>query len=334
MLKTNVLYKGPKPDPSELLVLFPVLDIVLLPLRPTHDKLVTVTDPIYLIQTLDWTWFRSLFQGEADVRALVLEEGDLRGVGISKHWGFYSLDTDGTHDFYMTNLRRLDPRAKANGFKTNFAWMFVHEYLHGSVWEDTKNRETAASLVHQWEAQGVLKAKLQEHLNRFAALSAQVQEATSLLAKLIAMFQRPTTPFHPVQWKPRIISQGYGGVNSLYPRTGRHIGTDYAIPIGTPLHAPMDGEVTSAGTSRSLGNFCHFTYKLGDRLIEERWCHLKAVPRLGKYGRASVVAYSGNTGQSTGPHLHREAWHNDVRIDLINKNNWAQLTFDPETLTA
>lgn len=333
MLKTLVIYKGQKPVTRELRDLFPILNITLQPFNPTRASLVTIEDPIYLTRTLDWSWFRSLFQGEWDVRALVLHEGDLDGVGIKKHWGFYSLDTDGTHDFYMTDLRGLDPRAKANGFKTNFAWMFVHEYLHGSVWEDTKDREKAASLVHQWEAQGLLRTKLQEHLDRYTTLSAQVQEATSLLAKLIAMFKRPTTLFHPVQWTPRIISQAYGVINSAYPRTGRHIGTDYAIPIDTPLHAPMDGEVTTVGTSPSLGHFCHFTYKVSDRIIEERWCHLKARPRSGKYGRASVVAYSGNTGQSTGPHLHRESWHNDVRIDLINKDNWAELTFDPETLT-
>jgi len=180
MLKTHIIYKGRKPDASELYEVFPLLEVTW---ESYASYIKTVKDPIYKIYTLDFNWLRLLFKGkDIDVRCLVLEPNDLKGIGITDHWGFYSLDNDMTHDFYMTTLKS-DPRAKANGFKTTFAWMFCHEYLHGAVWEESKDRETAASLVHQWEAQGLLKVKLQEFIKRHNALTVKV----SLLEQVYAL---------------------------------------------------------------------------------------------------------------------------------------------------
>lgn len=159
-----------------------------------------------------------------------------------------------------------------------------------------------------------------------------IQKLMTTIASLLAR-PVPTTLFHPVQYRPRIVSQRYGVKNAIYALTGRHIGTDYSIPVNTPLHAPALGEVTTSGTHPALGHFCHFTYSFQGEIYEERWCHLSKKPATGKYSRGAIVAYSGNTGKSTGPHLHREVWRKDVRLDLINKNNWGVLTVNPETLT-
>lgn len=140
------------------------------------------------------------------------------------------------------------------------------------------------------------------------------------------------TLVHPVQFIPRMVSQRYGVKSSRYRRTGRHIGTDYAIPVGTKLVAPHHGDVTTVGTHPLLGHFLHFQYEFQGEMYEERWCHLREKPKLGNFTRGHVVAFSGNTGDSTGPHLHREVWLRDVRVDMIDQNNWSVLTIDPETL--
>lgn len=164
-------------------------------------------------------------------------------------------------------------------------------------------------------------------------LTVATLKAVAKANSMLNLFNRPVdTLFHPVQYLPRIISQRYGVLSQAYPRTGRHIGTDYSIPVGTPLHAPALGKVTAAGTGKATGNFCHFEYSFQGEVYEERWCHLREVPRLGTYARGAIVARSGNTGQSTGPHLHREVWRRDVRVDLINAENWDELTLDPEAL--
>ena len=160
------------------------------------------------------------------------------------------------------------------------------------------------------------------------AMKSLVTLLREYLARLTA---QPTTLLHPVPDAFRhSVTQAYGVNSSRYPRTGRHIGTDYEIPVGTKLRAPWRGRVTAAGTGKDTGHFCHFEYEYDGEVWEERWCHLDTVPALGEYRRGSVVAISGNTGMSTGPHLHREVWKDDVRIDLITRTNWATLTRDPE----
>lgn len=160
-----------------------------------------------------------------------------------------------------------------------------------------------------------------------ATLRATIQ---GLYAKIKGLMAKPTTLQHPVPAYRNYITQVYGVPSKRYPRTGRHIGTDYGTPVGTPILAPWDGKITTAGTGPHTGNFCHFEYTYNGQKWEERWCHLKSVPEMGSYKRGEWAATTGNTGQSTGAHLHRELWKNDVRIDLITKNNWASLTADPE----
>lgn len=120
--------------------------------------------------------------------------------------------------------------------------------------------------------------------------------------------------------------------NTLYPVTQRHIGVDYGLPVGSPLYAPRDCRVTVAGWSDVLGWYCHLRYTEGGEQYEERWTHLWEVPTLGQYRQGQVVARSGNTGLSTGPHLHRELWPGQVDLSRITRTNWDTLTRDPETL--
>jgi len=262
-------------------------------------------------------------------RVYIMSHGQLRRLGITNHLALYdNADRDGILDTYISLDTKLDARAKANGFNSNFAWLIVHELTHGR--EQNIGREYLAvdgDRTHEWEAQGRLK--------ELWATTSLIEVLKAKVAYLIAMLKSismPDTLFHPVQFKPLMISQVYGIASSRYPRTGRHIGTDYAIPIGTPLYAPWAGKVTTSGTTATLGNFCHYEYTFNGQKWEERWCHLNAVPKLGAYKRGDRVAISGNTGQSTGPHLHREKWIDDVRIDLITKLNWANLTVDPENI--
>lgn len=159
MQQAQIVYRGSKPKASEiaeLRELIPTIESVYLKAHPGEFK--TTIDPLYKIERLDWDWFRTLFDKDIDISCLVLEPRDLENVGITKHWGFYSFDGDTNHQFYMTNLgSTLDARAVKNGFKSNFAWMFCHEYLHGCRWAETRNRQKAAQDVHDWEAQGKLR---------------------------------------------------------------------------------------------------------------------------------------------------------------------------------
>lgn len=126
------------------------------------------------------------------------------------------------------------------------------------------------------------------------------------------------------------VTQAYGVKNPRYPRTGIHIGTDYACPTGTPIYAPKDGHIVAVGWSEVLGNFCHYRYQHEGTAYTARFPHLSAVPEVGTYGAGTVIAVSGDTGDVTAPHCHIDVWYGDVRVDLITKTNWSKLTIDPE----
>lgn len=150
------------------------------------------------------------------------------------------------------------------------------------------------------------------------------------LVELIGRLRAPKpTTLHKRFHQNYRISQDYGVINPVYKLTGRHIGIDWATPIGTPILAPWDGEMTVVGTHGSLGHFGYYEYEYAGRKRVERILHLQEVPVAGKYKRGAEIAYSGNTGFSTGPHTHIDGWWDEINTGLINSKNWDKLTYNP-----
>jgi len=89
-------------------------------------------------------------------------------------------------------------------------------------------------------------------------------------------------------------------------RWGRaHEGVDMAAPVGTPVYATGEGTVIFAGWQSGYGNLIKVQHELG---TETRFGHLSKIKvKVGqKVSRGSVIGAMGNTGRSTGPHLHYE----------------------------
>lgn len=96
--------------------------------------------------------------------------------------------------------------------------------------------------------------------------------------------------------------------NRRHPVTGRfapHNGTDYATPIGTPVYATGDGVVVKAQKHALAGNYVVIKH---GREYMTRYLHLHRilVKKGDRISRGQKIALSGNTGRSTGPHLHYE----------------------------
>ena len=108
------------------------------------------------------------------------------------------------------------------------------------------------------------------------------------------------TPFSvPVKSAFRYTS-GFG------PRWGRmHNGTDLAAPYGTPVYATADGVVTHAGWSSGYGRLIKIRHSFG---IETRYAHLSKlrVKAGDRVSRGDRIGDMGNSGRSTGTHLHYE----------------------------
>ncbi|MGL5949328.1 MAG: murein DD-endopeptidase MepM, partial [Aeromonas sp.] len=104
-----------------------------------------------------------------------------------------------------------------------------------------------------------------------------------------------------------------------HPVTGRvrpHEGTDFALPVGTPIFATGDGVVLKAMRHPLAG--IYIVLKHG-RTLETRYLHLsKLLVKPGQKIRAGQkIALSGNTGRSTGAHLHYELRSNGRPINAM-----------------
>lgn len=104
-----------------------------------------------------------------------------------------------------------------------------------------------------------------------------------------------------------------------------HAGVDYAVPIGTPVAAARAGRVTYAGPSGAYGLRVDVDH--GDGIVT-RYAHLSRVNvRLGEtVGAGQTIAASGNSGRSTGPHLHFEVRDHGVAKDPAGYLGMAGLT--------
>ena len=126
-----------------------------------------------------------------------------------------------------------------------------------------------------------------------------------------------------------LISSDYG--ERIHPITGErtfHNGIDIAIPTGTPLYSAVKGKVILAQYSESAGNYMKVQ-------TESRWVvifmHMDsiAVQPGQEVEKGDFVGNSGNTGRSTGPHLHleiRDSNGNPVNPYFIVPQNCKKLT--------
>ncbi len=161
--------------------------------------------------------------------------------------------------------------------------------------------ETPRALVEKLDKVGAEATRQEQSLQE---LQAYFQDQKSLLAST------------PSVWPVR------GWVTSdfatrLDPYTGErvmHAGLDIAGPHGKEVIAPSDGTVVFAGLEGGYGNVLVIDHGYG---IKTRYGHLSSIRvKAGeKLKRGAMIAAMGNTGRSTGPHLHYE-----VRVNGIAQN--------------
>ena len=112
------------------------------------------------------------------------------------------------------------------------------------------------------------------------------------------------------------VSNPYGAPSDRYVR-GYHPGVDFAMPEGTPVYAAAPGAVTFTGDAGAYGGLVTVSHGGG---VETLYAHLSrfavfADREQPQVATGTLLGYSGNTGLSTGPHLHFEARENGEPVD-------------------
>jgi murein DD-endopeptidase MepM/ murein hydrolase activator NlpD len=117
-------------------------------------------------------------------------------------------------------------------------------------------------------------------------------------------FTRVSSVFNPHRWHP-ILNLIRG-----------HMGTDYAAPIGTPVHAAGEGRVSFEGVRGGYGNAIMLAHS---NSISTLYGHMSRFARdvhLGSHvQQGQIIGYVGMTGLATGPHLHYEYLVDGVHKD-------------------
>ncbi|MDX8507934.1 peptidoglycan DD-metalloendopeptidase family protein [Mesorhizobium captivum] len=97
-----------------------------------------------------------------------------------------------------------------------------------------------------------------------------------------------------------------------------HKGVDWAAPVGTPIVAAFDGEITFQGDGGGYGNLVKIAHANGR---ETRYAHMQKFAIASGVGTkvkaGDVIGYIGTTGLSTGPHLHFELYQSGEAIDPL-----------------
>ena len=114
------------------------------------------------------------------------------------------------------------------------------------------------------------------------------------------------------------MASGYGWrVDPVYHIRRFHEGMDFSAPVGTDIFATGNGTVTYSGWKQGYGETIEIDHGFN---YKTRYAHCsKRMVKVGqKVKRGDVIALVGNTGKSTGPHLHYEVLYNGRHVDPRN----------------
>lgn len=133
-----------------------------------------------------------------------------------------------------------------------------------------------------------------------ASSAARSAERKDLAARELAATRAEQAHSWQMPLKHAVRSSGFGW------RWGRlHAGEDFATPVGTNLVSMSTGRVLFAGEESGYGTLVKIGYWDGTVSFFAHMSHVSVTEGQG-VGPGEVVGQSGNTGHSTGPHLHLE----------------------------
>ena len=136
----------------------------------------------------------------------------------------------------------------------------------------------------------------------------KIEMLASIPAILPVSLKDPSTRF----------SSSYGyRMHPIYKTVKLHAGMDFSGAVGTPIYATGNGKVVYAEIHQGYGKCVLIDHGFNYQTL---YAHMSAynVKAGQKVKRGDIIGYMGNTGMSTGPHIHYEVKKNGIPVDPIN----------------
>jgi murein DD-endopeptidase MepM/ murein hydrolase activator NlpD len=185
--------------------------------------------------------------------------------------------------------------------------------LHAKIWEPLGPEHASGSRgrgIGGGTAQGdpAVPAHLSpvDELNRLGEAVKEQTDGLKALERLMARAGRMLASL-PTRWPVRgAVNSEFGNRRSPWTEEREfHSGMDIRAERGTPIHAPAAGTVVHAGPAQDYGTLIVLDH---GQDIRSLYGHLSKVSvRSGqRVVRGTVIGHTGNSGRSSGPHLHYE----------------------------
>lgn len=196
---------------------------------------------------------------------------------------------------------------------------YEETYEADVIYIDNNSWYTTQTKVHQEASSGFRKViALVSHSNKSETGREIIKE--EIVQEAVPKIVERGTKVPPTYIKPISggrLTSSFG--KRTAPTAGAstyHKGVDWAIPTGTKVVASSGGTVTKAGWASSGGYVVYIKHPDGR---ETRYKHLsKVLVKVGqKVKQGETIARSGNTGVSTGPHLHFEILINGTQVNPL-----------------
>jgi murein DD-endopeptidase MepM/ murein hydrolase activator NlpD len=197
--------------------------------------------------------------------------------------------------------------------------------------EGTLYKRQVAELTKRQEQMGELRRNIAQlrsmnlQVRRMLGLAVAPQDSLAMLkvARNRAVLSRSVRTEQasmlraiPTFWPVRgFITQRFNAAGSTREALF-HGGIDIAVDRGTPVRAAASGYVTEAGWDESYGYYVQIDHGYG---IKTLYAHADMLVVMDgeRVEQGQTIAYSGNTGKSTAPHLHFQVTQNNVPVDPL-----------------
>ncbi len=260
----------------------------------------------------------------------------LRNNNISEFWGeFEALETIKTsmydHIHELANLKvDLEDKKEENTEQKEQLESLHSQYsdqssiLRGSINEKAELLDTTKSKEANYQALLAQKEAARKQLQQ------EVQDIESQLQFILDPNTIPTAGSAVLNWpiSNPIITQYFGytkfALSGAY-NGSKHNGIDLGTPVGTQLRAPLSGTVRNTGNTDAVpGCYSWGKWILVDHPngLSSMFAHLSqiSVTPGQKVNTGDIIGYTGNTGYSTGPHLHYTLYVKDaVQVKQFNQ---------------